>query len=66
MRCYAVVSPTPVGGKHVYGSSMLWAEQRPATPVYPWGWFGAQSSQQGWTHTGYYGTYRDHAVLREQ
>lgn len=67
VRNYAVVAPTPVAGKHgVYGSSMLWAEQRPATPVYPWGWFGTHNSPQGWSHTGYYGNYRDLGLLREQ
>jgi hypothetical protein len=45
---------------------MLWAEQRPATPAYPWGWFGAHNSPQGWSHTSYYGEYREHGLLREQ
>jgi hypothetical protein len=67
VRKYAVIAPTPVSSKHcVYGSSMLWAEQRPATPAYPWGWFGTHNSPQGWSHTGYYGEYRDLGLIREQ
>jgi hypothetical protein len=34
--------------------------------MYPWGWFGACSAPQGWTHSGYYGEYRDHAILRAE
>jgi hypothetical protein len=67
VRGYAVVTPKPVPNKHgVYGSPMLWAEQRPATPVYPWGWFGTHNSPQGWSHTGYYGEHRDLGLIREQ
>jgi len=67
VRNYAVVSPTPVASKYgVYGSSMLWAEQRPTTPAYPWGWFGTHNSPQGFSHTGYYGGHRDLGLIREQ
>jgi hypothetical protein len=67
VRNYAVVTPMQVPSQRgVYGNSMLWAEQRPATPAYPWGWFGAHNSPQGWSHTSYYGEYREHGLLREQ
>jgi hypothetical protein len=69
---YVVVSPTPSGS--VYGTighgsapqDFAWREDRLATPVYPWGWFGTRTHPQSWTHTGYYGTYTDRKTLHQQ
>lgn len=61
---YVVVAPTPATGG--CPGDCRWKANRSPVPMYPWGWFGACSAPQGWTHTGYYGEYRDHAILRAE
>lgn len=68
---YVVVDPTPVSppaaknGKPTPGAeAILWQRRDAATPVYPYGWFGAQPATQRWTHTYFYGDYNDARILR--
>jgi hypothetical protein len=41
-----------------------WEQQRPKAPLYPWGWFGAQSYSQRGTHVRYYGDTYDFNTRR--
>lgn len=69
-RHYVVVSPTtapvvPSAATCDAGKTPVTWDMRHASPqAYPWGWFGTGSPQQPMVHTSYYGTYRDHKLMR--
>jgi hypothetical protein len=54
---FATVSPTPMANPAAHGE--LWQFQNQPAPVYPYGWFGARSTPQFWSHARYYGDARD-------
>jgi hypothetical protein len=55
----------PGPGAHPYPSPAIipsprpWYGQALGAPTYNYGYFGAHRHAQAWSHTGYYGDYRD-------
>ncbi|MBS0210532.1 MAG: hypothetical protein JSS27_16430 [Planctomycetes bacterium] len=65
---YTVIVPRvlPVDSSSgIQTPDVVWEQQRPAAPMYPWGWFGTREAPQSWAHTSYYGNSYSVKALRQ-